>query len=360
MNILLVTMEMNIGGAETHVLELARGLVKSGHNVTVASAGGKLVKLLEDEGIKHVYAPLKDKKINHIIKSCNIIKNVIKTEKIDVVHAHARIPGFVCGIACKNLKVHFVTTIHGIYRVNFILKLLTNWGEKTLAVSNDVREHAIREYKLNPDNVFVTVNGIDIEKFKNERKNAKSENDNIPKLIHVSRLDEDTSSVATALIDISNDLKDKLNIVIVGSGNKLEYLKEYAKNNSNVTFLGARTDIEKVLNEADLFVGVSRAALEAMACELPVILAGNIANGQGYIGIFDESTFDIAKETNFTCRGVEEITKEKLKNDILKVLNFSIESKQKMGQFNRNVVKNSYSIEKMVEDSIKVYKNKIM
>lgn len=355
MNILLVTMEMNIGGAETHVLELARGLVKSGHNVIVVSAGGKFVKLLEGDGIKHVYAPLKDKKINHLIKSCNIIKKAIKDEKIDVVHAHARIPGFVCGIACKNTKVHFVTTIHGIYRVNFILKLLTNWGKKTLAVSNDIKEYAIREYNLNPENVFVTVNGIDVDKFKNERKKQESRNDYVPKLIHVSRLDEDTSSVATALIDISNELKEKLNIVIVGTGNKLDYLKEHAKNNLNVAFLGARTDIEKVLNEADLFVGVSRAALEAMACELPVILAGNIVNGQGYIGIFDENTLEIAKETNFTCRGVEALSKEKLKEDIEKVLSLDVETRVQMGEFNRNVVKNSYSVDKMVGDAMKIY-----
>ena len=91
MNILLVTMEMNMGGAETHVLELAKALKNRKHNVFVISAGGKLVDELEKSGVKHIYAPLKDKKINHIITSMKTIKKAIKINNIDVVHAHARI-----------------------------------------------------------------------------------------------------------------------------------------------------------------------------------------------------------------------------------------------------------------------------
>ena len=74
MNILLVTMEMNMGGAETHVLELAKALKRKKHNVFVISSGGKLVSELEKNGIQHIYAPLKDKKINHIITSIKTIE----------------------------------------------------------------------------------------------------------------------------------------------------------------------------------------------------------------------------------------------------------------------------------------------
>lgn len=38
--ILLATMALDIGGAETHVTELAKALCRSGYEVTVASAGG--------------------------------------------------------------------------------------------------------------------------------------------------------------------------------------------------------------------------------------------------------------------------------------------------------------------------------
>ena len=40
MKILMVTMSMNIGGAETHILELCRELVRGGDSVTLASFCG--------------------------------------------------------------------------------------------------------------------------------------------------------------------------------------------------------------------------------------------------------------------------------------------------------------------------------
>lgn len=42
-----------------------------------------------------------------------------------------------------------------------------------------------------------------------------------------------------------------------------------------IVLTGARTDINKLIAPCKLFVGVSRAALEAMAADKPVIIAGN-------------------------------------------------------------------------------------
>ena len=360
MNILLVTMEMNIGGAETHILELAKELKKQKNEVSVISAGGSFVPELEKNGVVHIYAPLKDKKPKHVLDSINIIKKTILEKNIDVVHAHARIPGAICGYVCKKLKVHFVTTIHGIYRVNFLLKKITNWGEKALAVSEDIREHAIKEYKLNPEDIKVTVNGINLEKFKKQEIAEDlgfTINKKRKKIIHISRLDKEASKVAEALIDISSelekDVKEGVDIIIVGSGNYIDELKQKAHCYKNVIFTGARTDVEKVLNVADVFVGVSRAALEAMATELPTILAGNPDYGQGYQGIFNKKKLELAKTTNFTCRGLENIEKETLKKDILKILE---EDGKAMGQYNRSVVKEYYSVEKMTSDALELYK----
>lgn len=324
MNILLVTMEMNIGGAETHVLELAKELKRRNHKVFVASAGGKLVAELEKAGVVHVEAPLKDKKPNDVLSSIKIIKNIIRKEKIDIVHAHARIPGFICGYVCEKEKVHFVTTIHGIYKVNFLLKLLTNWGERTLAVSKDIKEHAEKIYKLKPENVKVTVNGIDLNRFcKKEINSDLGLNlDNEKKtIVHISRIDKESSTVAENLIEISEELDKKLKgaqVLIVGAGNNLDNLKEIAKEKKNVVLAGQRTDVDEILNKADVFVGVSRAALEAMAAELPVVLVGNPAYNQGYQGVFDESQLEKAKLTNFTCRDMKEIDKTELLEDIVK------------------------------------------
>lgn len=359
MNILLVTMEMNIGGAETHVLELAKELQKKKHNVFVVSAGGSLVEELNKNEIKHIFAPLKDKKISHVLSSMKILKNIIKDEKIDVVHAHARIPGVICGFVCKKTKTHFVTTIHGIYRNNFLLKRITNWGEKTLAVSNDIREHAIETYKLAPEKISVTINGINLEKFKKDDSNKECGidfSDNKKVIVHVSRLDKASSDVANMLIDISNELDKEIEkgikLVIVGGGSNLEELKEKTKDKSEVILTGPRNDVAQILNNADVFVGVSRAALEAMATGVPVILLGNPQYGQGYQGVFNEVGLELARKTNFTCRGLKNIDKEVLKKDIISLLK---ENKEAMGEYNRKIVVSEYSTEKMAKDAIELY-----
>ncbi len=357
MNILLVTMEMNIGGAETHVLELAKELKRRNHDVYVVSAGGNLVEELEESNISHIYAPLKDKKISHIIKSIKTISKIIKEKKIDIVHAHARIPGAICGYVCKKTKTHFVTSIHGVYRVNFLLRRLTNWGERSLAVSQDIRENVIKEYKLDPKNISVTVNGIDTNKFKkSEKENIEDVKIDLSKkvLMHISRIDKESSEVAEKLIEIADEMKNEnIQFILVGGGNNLEELRKKAQNSSNVILTGARTDVNKLLNYADIFVGVSRAALEAMASEVPVILAGNSMYKQGYIGIFDENKLIEAIDTNFTCRGLEPINKDTLKRDIEKLINIKNE---KIGQYNREIVKKYYSVEKMADDALNLYK----
>lgn len=361
MNILLVTMEMNMGGAETHILELAQSLQKRKNNVFVVSAGGKFVEELEKNGVKHIFAPLKDKKINHIITSIKTIQKVIKENKIDIVHAHARIPGAICGYVCKKTKTHFVTTVHGIYRVNPLLKRITNWGERTLAVSEDIKKQVIKDYKLNEENVFVTVNGINLEKYKrNENSNVKDikVTNGKEKLVHVSRLDEDTKEIASILIDIADELDNESNngleLIVVGGGNCFKEIEEKAQKHPNIILVeGPRTDINEILNLADVFVGVSRCALEAMATELPVILAGNSANGQGYLGILTSENLNKAIETNFTCRGMKNVEKETLKQDIINLLNGK---NAEMGKFNRKVIEENYSVKKMVEDAMEIYK----
>ena len=117
-----------------------------------------------------------------------------------------------------------------------------------------------------------------------------------------------------------------------------------------IIMTNARTDINKFAVAGDICVGVSRAALEMMACEKPIIIAGN----EGYIGIFEETKLETAIETNFCCRGLEMSNEELLYNDILKLVN--TENKAEMGKYNREVVKKYYSIEKMVNDCECAYK----
>lgn len=100
-NILITTMRLDIGGAETHIVELSKGLSREGFNVIVASAGGVYEKELTDNNIKVYRVPLDNKKPHNVLKAYILLKNIITEERIDLVHAHARIPGFICGLLQK-------------------------------------------------------------------------------------------------------------------------------------------------------------------------------------------------------------------------------------------------------------------
>lgn len=363
MKILLVTMSMDIGGAETHILELAKELKRRNNEVFVISNGGKYIEELKLNGIEHIWAPLHNKNIFNMISSYKIIENVIKEKNIDIVHSHTRISSFICGKLKKKIDFPFVTSAHWTFKVTPLLKLMTNWGENVIAVSDDIKEYLIKNYKYPAENIFVTVNGIDTEKFsKNidftdiaQEFNYRS---NTNRIVYISRLDESRALVAKQLVNIAEELDkeiDNLEIVIVGGGDSFEEISTKVNEINEklgkklIILTGPRTDINKFAASGTIFIGVSRAALEAMACEQPVIVAGN----EGYLGIFDESKLEKGIETNFCCRGLEMSTEEALKNDVIKLI--KEDDKEKYGIYNRETVKKYYSVESMTNDCVKAY-----
>lgn len=364
MNILLATMGMDIGGAETHILELAKELKRRNNNVYVVSNGGKYVEELQQSGIEHIWAPLNNKKPHNMIKSYKILEKAIKDKKIDIVHSHSRISSFICGLLEKKMKFPFVTSAHWTFKVTPLLKAMTNWGQYTIAVSDDIKDYLIKNYNVDSNKIIVTVNGIDTEKFsKNvdfsdiEKKFNLSKNSR--RIVYISRMDESRALVARQLIKISKELDkeiENLEIVIVGGGDVFEELKkECEKINSELgkrllIMTGARTDINKFAASGEIFIGVSRSAFEAMACEVPTIVAGN----EGYLGIFDETKLNKGIETNFCCRGLEMPTEEVLKRDIIELMNNN--NKENYGKYNREIIQKYYSIKRMVDDCEEAYR----
>ncbi len=363
MKILMVLMGMEIGGAETHVLELCKALKKRNCEIIVASNGGAYEKELNKYKIKHYKVPLHNKKINNLIKSYYLLKKIIIENKIKLVHAHARIPAFLCGLLQKKLNFRFVTTAHWIFKSTFPLNILTNWGEKTLAVSEDIKKYLIDNYNLDEKNIAITINGIDTENFSSSVKyndivKEFGFNKNKKHIVCVSRLDKDRSFCAHKLLEIAKDIcKNNTELIIVGGGNDIAQIKSKAekinKDGKIVYITGARVDINKFLAMADIFVGVSRAALEAMSAKTPTILAGN----EGYIGIFDETKLDSAIQTNFCCRNCENISADNLKNDINKLLSMNKDDLKQLGTYCFDVIKKLYSVEKMADDALNVYES---
>lgn len=364
MKILMTTMSLDIGGAETHIVELAKELTRRGMNVVVASNGGVFVQELSDAGIRHKLLPLNSKNPAAAWRSYRGLYKLIKTEKFDIVHAHARIPGFICGLLAKRLHFRYVTTCHGVYKITPYWKLFSNWGERALAVSCDIKQYLIHNYKMNSDNITLTINGIDTERFSKE--NTVAGNISKHRVIYVSRIDHENAQVAFQLTQAAEELAERysdIEIIIAGSGTAISELristesvnKKMGRKVINLT--GAITDVNQLLSQGGVFLGVSRSALEAMATGLPVILAGSQGNSQGYLGIFRPDKLKEALETNFCCRGCISSTTELIKTDIISVFEATDTNKAKMSEYNRSVVNRYFTVSKMTDDVQTVYQS---
>lgn len=357
--VLMATMEMEIGGAETHILELAKGLAKKGYGVTIVSNGGAYVDELTLYGVTHIKLPLHNKKPWNVYRSYRGIKKIIVEKDIDIVHGHARIPAFICGLIHKKMKFRFVTTAHGVFKTGLLLNYITNWGEKTLSISQDIKEYLMTYYHLSERNIIGTMNGINTKTYHPKNKSSKASGKRAH-LVHVSRLEDDTSKVAELLIE---SLKDKAisnkvdRLTIIGDGAQLKHLTIQSEKvnelfeHPKIQLTGATTEVATYLKEADLFVGISRAALEAMATACPVILAGN----PGYQGLVVKERLKEYQANNFTCRGTKELNLGELKGEMMRVLEMDDGNRQSIGADSREIIKSEYSVSKMVEDAIKCY-----
>ena len=365
MKILMALMGLEIGGAETHVVELSKALKGMGHEIVVASNGGVYQRELEESGIRHVKVPLHSKKPHFFIKSYRELKKLFDSESFDIVHAHARIPAYICGLLAKKYSFRFVTTAHWVFKITPLWKRLANWGEKTIAVSDDIKEYLIKNYGIWADNISTTINGIDTKKFskKTDWADIKEEfslSDDAYRISYVSRMDTSRSAVAFMVASAMPEIikiKPNAELVIVGDGNDFSRLKEHVEKINRtlgrdvIKLTGARVDINKFVAASDAFVGVSRSALEAMAVGIPVIIAGN----EGYIGIFSEDKFKISYDTNYCCRGCKEATVELVTRDLLKILEMTKEELKSISDYNKKTIETYYSAYAMAKDYDDMY-----
>ncbi|MBC8536988.1 polysaccharide pyruvyl transferase CsaB [Feifania hominis] len=365
--ILMTTMGLGLGGAETHIVELSKELARKGYEIVVCSNGGVYVDELERHGIRHYQAPMHVRSVPAMVKSFFRLLSVIRRERPDVVHAHARIPGFLSSIACALTGTPMVTTAHFNFKTTGGLRFLTRWGKKSIAVSEDLKKYLTSNYNLHPSDVRVTVNGINTGTFcPGQPVDDLRAELGLPAdarvILTVSRMDYNACKSAFLLVDCAEELcraHPDVRIVIVGSGDALEDVRERAEavnrrlGERHLILTGGRTDISRLAALCDIFVGVSRAALEAMSCAKPVVLAGN----QGYLGLYTEDKLPDCVATNFTCRDIPYPSERALLEELDALLARPVQELERLGAVGRERVLASYSVSRMADDAIYTYRD---
>ncbi len=310
--ILLAAMALELGGAETHVISLAQELKRRGHQVTVASAGGRLVPELTESGIPHVRIPMDSRSPVEMLRAYWHLRRLISEKGIGLVHAHARIPAWISSLALAGKPTAFVTTYHGTYNAGFPWKYLTTFGQRTIAVSDDVVRHLVGPLGAPPDQIRMIPNGLDTRQFSPAVDIAplltefglQAEG---PDVVHASRLQDHFADVAVALTQAIPEIERQIpgvRVWILGDGNRGDEVRRLTEEMNRrlgrqaVRAVGARSDVFRFLNLADVVVAVARTATEAMACARPVVVAGE----GGYRGILTPERILPWSGANFTAR----------------------------------------------------------
>lgn len=350
MKILMLTDSMENGGAETHIYELSRSLLRLGHRVTVLSRGGAMAERLKAEGIRHVDVPTLSARGWGLLPSLRAVLTAVCEEKPSLIHAHTRQTAFLCRLLSPFLGVPAVFTAHARFHEGGAGELLRLFRGQIIAVSEDVRAHLTCAFGMRQERITVIGNGIDTARFFPAEKPPRKE----LRILTVSRLDKDCALAATLLCRLLPALRERfpVRLTVVGGGDALPALRTLAEREEGIHLVGAQGNVRPYLAECDVFVGVSRAALEAMAMEKPVILCGN----EGYLGILNEKSMALAEESNFCARGQALPTEEALGKDLVALLEATEAHRAHLGSLCREAVLARHTADEMAHQTLDVYR----
>ncbi|MBF0122319.1 MAG: glycosyltransferase family 4 protein [Candidatus Omnitrophica bacterium] len=359
MRILFLANHFNTGGITSYVMTLARGLLRKGHHVVVASSGGDRVSECEFGGMRHVMASLRVKCAVHpnIFLSLPKLLRLVKDEKIDIIHAHTRSTQVCAAMLSRLAGIPVVSTCHGFFKPHWGRRTFPLWGKAVIAISPQVATHLTKDLCVEKKDVTVVANGIDLDNFHPEDLLKKADHrrrwdlSDGPVIGIVARLSDVKGHCY--LIDAMTDVLKifpKVQCLIVGVGPEEKRLKEQVRSKGleqSVCFLNVVNKTSELVPLLDIFIlpslqeGLGLSAMEAGACGVPVIASR--------VGGIPEVVVD--GETGIL---VPSRDSKALADAIIRLLGDPAKMLV-LGQRARQVVAERFSSDRMVERTIEVY-----
>ena len=288
------------GGSGVVATELGKALAEKGHSVhfITYSQPVRLEHFTENVFYHEVsvadyplfeYAPYETALTSKLV-------DVARFEKLDIVHVHYAIPHASVAYMAKQimesqgLKLPFITTLHGTditlvgknESYNPVVTFAINQSDAVTSVSESLKQETYDNFKTTKD-IEVIPNFIDLRRFNKQRRDhfrrAIAPN-NERLIVHASNF-RPVKRISDVL-KIFNKIADKIpsKLLLIGDGPERSRVEKECReicNGEHVLFLGKIDVVEEILSICDLFVLPSEtesfglAALEAMACQVPVI-----------------------------------------------------------------------------------------
>ncbi|GAB2473877.1 N-acetyl-alpha-D-glucosaminyl L-malate synthase BshA [Hymenobacter qilianensis] len=222
--------------------------------------------------------------------------DIVQHEKLDVLHVHYAIPHASAAymakqiLRTKGIQIPVITTLHGTditlvgkdASYEPVVTFSINQSDGVTAVSADLRAETYQYFAIEKD-IEVIPNFINLERFKKQNKShfkAAIAPEGEKLLIHTSnfRSVKRVEDVVRIFAGVRKEIPAKL--LLVGDGPDRPRIEKLCRETgylSDIRFLGKLEAVEEVLSISDLFLMPSEkesfglAALEAMACEVPVV-----------------------------------------------------------------------------------------
>ena len=289
--LLYLIVDLPVGGAEIHLLNLIKHLDRDRYSPTVLCIGnnGPIGEEIAKEGVPVTELGLLRKGGDpRIVK---LLREFLRREKISLVHSHLYHANYYGRMAAFREGIPAVCTIHNTYaRPKVHRRLINRWlarrTARIIAVSGPVRDDIIRYDGVDPSKVVVIPNGVDPGTFDIPLTRVEArEKIGIPAehflIGTVGRLEEQKG--LQYLVDAVRMLREdgkQAFLLVAGSGREEARLREQATRDGiedAVFFVGTRRDVPELYRAMDVFAlsslweGGPITLLEAMASGLPVV-----------------------------------------------------------------------------------------
>lgn len=344
MNILMALSQLEVTGAEVYGTVLSDELIRRGNRVYIVSDTLTKPTNAQYEKIEFNKRKLKDR-----VSQVKKLLKIIKEKDIQVVHAHSRASSWSCAIACRIAKIPLITTIHGRQPVHLSRKLVKAFGDYSLSVCENIREHIITDLKVKPENITVLRNMINTTEY---QKSSFVNIEKTQKVISIiGRLSGPKGDVTYNLLDILHRRKD-FKIQVIGGKEVPSRFKKFI---GNVEFLGYVNNVSEKIRESSIVIGAGRVAVEGILCEVPVLAIGEAE----FVGIVTLDKLNTALKSNFGDISLNHAPTFRW-TDIIPEIDkgFNI-NKEDLKSLRKKVIE-EFSLESIVENIEKIYQREIV